>query len=187
MKITLLNNHSNCADHSTRVHINEATGHHCPVCGVALTHRVFHGVSIEECWQCSGVWIAEDTLKSIESRNVHSLQLLDALLEPTGVVMPVTAGSPCPICGRGMEEFRFLLDTHIVLHRCDCCDGLWVAHGQLTQMAVALTEIRRPVTDKEAVIAKCVADQARFEDAIARAAIRNQVLGGLYRRQFASV
>jgi hypothetical protein len=79
-----------------------------------------------------------------------------------------------------MEQFHFLIDTPIILHRCDNCEGLWIGSGELTQMSAALVEVDRPATEKEIAMAKGIEPQAREEDAHANAAIRAQAMRGFF-------
>ena len=42
-----------------------------------------------------------------------------------------------------MDQFHFMMHGPILLHHCGACEGLWIYHGQLTQIAQAI-ESREP-------------------------------------------
>jgi Zn-finger nucleic acid-binding protein len=125
----------------------------CPVCRVDLVGKIYDGVTFTECPQCAGVWFFEDDLKHLESENVQDLGLVDLMDVP---IQP--AGSPsdalvCPMCGQAMGQFHFMADSPILLHRCASCEGLWIEHGKLTQMAAAIEAAQKPPTSEEIALA----------------------------------
>lgn len=40
----------------------------CPRCGVALAARDYHGVTIDECPRCAGIWLDKGELKAVLER-----------------------------------------------------------------------------------------------------------------------
>ena len=54
----------------------------CPHCGKPLQETPYHGVQVQECPSCHGIWLDKDTLqKSRESKEGNWLQrLLEAFL-----------------------------------------------------------------------------------------------------------
>lgn len=40
----------------------------CPKCGTTLHHREWHGVQVEECGDCQGVWLDKGELEEIAGR-----------------------------------------------------------------------------------------------------------------------
>jgi len=127
--------------------------HSCPVCKVALEDKVYDGVTFSECSQCSGVWILEDDLRNLESENLQDLDHLDLSDVPIQPAGSPTAKLACPECGQEMEQFHFMVDTPILLHRCDSCDGIWIDHGELAQMEAAIGVANRPPTAEEIALA----------------------------------
>ncbi len=102
----------------------------CPVCKVALIDKSLHGMGFEECPQCAGVWITEQTLKGLEADDLRDLEAIDAMDVPVKAVDPGSAALGCPACGGAMGQFHFLYDSPIVLHRCDRCEALWIGSGE---------------------------------------------------------
>ena len=45
--------------------IREAARQHCPECGARLEHGRMHGVSVESCPSCHGVWLTKQNLDEI--------------------------------------------------------------------------------------------------------------------------
>jgi Zn-finger nucleic acid-binding protein len=109
----------------------------CPECGAALAGKMYDGVAFSECPQCAGVWFFEDDLKHLETENVQDLDAVDLLEAPIKPVGAPSALLACPMCGGAMQQYHFMEDNPIVIHRCTPCAGLWMEHGQLKQMAEA--------------------------------------------------
>ena len=123
--------------------------HSCPNCKVTLASKVYDGVAFTECPQCMGVWIFEDDLRHLESENVHDLEKIDETSAPIHPVSSPSEVLACPDCGMAMQQCHFMIDGPILLHRCSACEGLWVDHGELTQMAQAIEAANRPPTREE--------------------------------------
>jgi Zn-finger nucleic acid-binding protein len=125
--------------------------HSCPTCKVPLKDQAFDGVAFAECPECAGVYIHEEDLRKLETQSVHELDKLDmanVALHPAGSASDVLA---CPQCDKPMEQFHFLIDGPVLLHRCNACEGLWIEHGKLTQMAAAIEAAHSPATPEERI------------------------------------
>lgn len=153
--------------------------HNCPECNVALVAKVFDGVSFEECQECGGVWILEEALRQLELKDVEDLGRIDQMDTPTKPAPPEESTVACPACGKTMDAFHFLIDTPIRLHRCLSCNGLWIGHGELTQMAAALEDAKKPITKEEAVLAQKAELEAEFEEDHRRTMQRYQSITGI--------
>jgi len=113
----------------------------CPVCRIGLVDQKFDGVSFAECPQCAGIWILEEELKRLESVGVDELKRLDGMERPMSVPPPAASSVfACPSCGQAMEQFHFLYNTPIMLHRCQPCGGLWIEDGEMAQMATMIEQ-----------------------------------------------
>lgn len=128
--------------------------HSCPVCNTALTDKMYDGVAFLECPQCAGIWIYETDLKQLETKNIKDLNQLDIMDVPIKPVESPADVLTCLECGGTMEQFHFMMDTPIMLHRCDACEGLWINHGELTQMEAAIEAANQPPTAEEIAIVK---------------------------------
>jgi Zn-finger nucleic acid-binding protein len=127
--------------------------HPCPECGAELAGRIYDGVAFSECPQCAGVWFFEDDLKHLEKQDVEGLDRIDLLETPVKPAPAPTAALACPMCGGAMAQFHSLAADPVVLHRCAACEGLWMEHGQLTQMAAAVEAANKPPTPEEIALA----------------------------------
>ena len=150
----------------------------CPVCRTALAHKIFDAVGLEECPQCAGVWIKVEALKSMESRSVGDLEEIDSVNIPIQAVVHPSMIMHCPECGLALASFNFEYDTPIQLHRCDTCDGVWVEHGQLTQMALTIEHTRGPVTVQDSHPVDDAEALAEFSGEHARAMDRSSLISG---------
>lgn len=124
--------------------------HPCPECGTALAGGIYDGITFSECPQCAGIWFFTDDLQHLEAQNVHDLNAIDLLQQPVKPVTSPPALLACPMCGGAMQQFNFASGSPVVVHACRACRGLWMEHGQLTQMATALESAVKPPTPGEA-------------------------------------
>ena len=44
----------------------------CPRCGIALTPRDYHGVTIDDCSRCHGIWLDKGELETVVEREDES-------------------------------------------------------------------------------------------------------------------
>jgi ribosomal protein L37AE/L43A len=67
--------------------VRELARFRCPKCGARLAERLFHGVTIDECAECGGLWLDRGELRAVARRNSEGwiasfLEGLRHLLEP---------------------------------------------------------------------------------------------------------
>lgn len=137
--------------------------HGCPDCRLPLVDKTYNQVSFRECPECTGLWILEKDLTSIEAEDAHALAIVDSLDRPTKDPVYNSGARPCPACGLLMERFRFLQSTSIILDRCVCCEGIWADDGELAQMARVL-DIAPPTPPEHLALTQAKAEElmARF-------------------------
>jgi len=58
--------------HEVDAAIKDATHMRCPKCGTRLEQRAHHGVSVDECPSCHGVWLGKGELDMIGGRETDS-------------------------------------------------------------------------------------------------------------------
>jgi hypothetical protein len=56
------------ARESVEADIKKAALMHCPKCGESLTQRTLHGVTVDTCPACQGMWLEKGELEAIAKR-----------------------------------------------------------------------------------------------------------------------
>jgi Zn-finger nucleic acid-binding protein len=124
----------------------------CPVCKIPLDPKTYDNAAFQECSQCAGVWILQSALGELEEENVQDLDQIDDSEVPIKQAADPSE-MDCPCCGKDMLKYHFMYDTPIQLYRCDDCNGLWIEHGELKQMAAAIEAAKEPPTAEEIALA----------------------------------
>ena len=98
----------------------------CPRCQVAMKLRDHEGVQVNECENCTGMFlhrgelnkIAEPTQGDLEFSTLHAESFSHAdRYEPI----------KCPDCdNQAMQKVEFNIHTGIVLDYCPTCEGFWL-------------------------------------------------------------
>ena len=117
----------------------------CPKCGMPLLEFTFHGIRIDQCAGCEGIWLDAGELKQIlRSRPgpVISLELaqaqawaeadLKALGPAEALRFRTVHHMKCPRCGGGLSEVPF---RDLTTDLCTRCRGVWLDPGELEQVA----------------------------------------------------
>ena len=99
----------------------------CPSCGKQLKLESTRGLAVERCETCAGMWLSVSDFG----------QLIRKVGPTSGSAKPPSRASKidCPKCQRSLVPFNYAYDSGIFIHRCHECDGVWLATGQLEQIA----------------------------------------------------
>ncbi len=124
----------------------------CPACPSQILESVHeHGVEIDACVRCGGLWFDAGELAKL-------LQSYDEKLTPTGKVADGlgkrlgATDRPCPHCRDKLVEHELSADNPVAVDVCPTCDGVWLDHDELThaqaghQLADATSAIERERT-----------------------------------------
>ncbi len=114
----------------------------CPVCTVLMPARQVGGIGLNECRECNGLWIPDDSFDLLVSRAIDARRNADpaqlAALKPR-----VTGSNPaaqrvqyrkCPVCDGFMQRRNFRRSSGVII---DCCSshGTWLDADELEQIA----------------------------------------------------
>jgi len=107
----------------------------CPRCDLALIVLEMHGVEVDYCHRCCGVWIDAGELEDLIEQTGATVEdpLVDfRTVEPAGKAKR----DLCPRCDRRMEVVRKICTdgTTLQLDRCPVRHGLWFDKDELQQL-----------------------------------------------------
>lgn len=112
---------------------NSAAGCDCPRCGHKLQSREYADMSVEECDDCGGLFLAPDMLE----------RLVAAHDAPTGMRLALPKREfkretsvryiHCPVCRKMMNRQAFARISGIVIDVCKS-HGLWFDGGELAEV-----------------------------------------------------
>jgi Zn-finger nucleic acid-binding protein len=132
----------------------------CPDCALSLVPTDFHGVQVDACSNCGGIFFDEGEVSQIRQQGSSALELLDSQIVGQMAGGASRDAKLCPNCRVRMDEYRYLYTSPVVLNSCSHCGGIWAQDGELRQMAEHLKN------EKESAIPpKLMVQMKAIEDA----------------------
>lgn len=114
----------------------------CPVCNSELSAVTYHGLEVDTCKNCGGIWFDPDELKFyidffIQDNPDLSPSAITIKREkkPLPVIQRPETQKLCPRCGEAMHMFNYACDSNIILDKCPQCQGIWTDGGEIRQLA----------------------------------------------------
>jgi Zn-finger nucleic acid-binding protein len=108
----------------------------CPDCSETLYARKVGAVEVDGCASCGGLWLDEGELGALGRAAPEQLVQLDHKFRPG--MMPAIApqrSNACPACGQALTAVPHPMLPDLELDACRNCRGVWLNHGELTQIA----------------------------------------------------
>src|SRR3989344_5399174 len=114
----------------------------CPSCKIPLRRIDNHGIALDECAQCGGVWFDASELKKVIDSTDNALRWIDLNLfeQEEGKFTHSVQGEACPRCGAQMTQFIYK-ESGAVISMCTSCKGVWLAKGELSRIISFLEDI----------------------------------------------
>ncbi|HLV78847.1 MAG TPA: zf-TFIIB domain-containing protein [Chthonomonadaceae bacterium] len=138
----------------------------CPNCSAEMRAETVHGVPLEVCPQCEGIWFHADALRTLLEMDPEALAELEQ--PPVPPVEQKQAGPStrlCPDCMLSLQQYHYLYNSPIVLEACMNCGGFFVENEQLGKMQQWLDQAQQPMTkDEEAKVVLAEATIAHDEE-----------------------
>lgn len=101
----------------------------CPICGKSMVALEFHGVELDHCLHCGGVWLDRGELGVLLAG--------DPAYHPEWKLQGGAAGSKtCPHCTRKLAVVP-LRDSNLEVDVCTHEHGLWLDAGELEKLGAA--------------------------------------------------
>jgi Zn-finger nucleic acid-binding protein len=113
----------------------------CPRHGVALQSKELHGISVEICPSCGGMFLDRGELSRVADETPGDIEFStldkDQLEHDDG-----SARLSCPRDGAAMSKVEFNIDTNIVLDYCSSgCHGFWLDAEELVRINQEIREL----------------------------------------------
>lgn len=101
----------------------------CPVCSIPLIVVERHGIELDFCLTCKGIWFDAGELKLLS----HALEIKADLPDIMSLEAMQTQEKerPCPRCDKKMDKVRM---AEVTIDRCRQSHGLWFDWGELGQV-----------------------------------------------------
>jgi Zn-finger nucleic acid-binding protein len=96
----------------------------CPKCHSALQKEMYHGMEVDQCSTCHGMWLDLEELDQLEDEALDIDDAKGSLMlsnEPTNY--------KCPHCGSSLHRFEYRL-TGLILDYCENQHGYWLDAGE---------------------------------------------------------
>jgi Zn-finger nucleic acid-binding protein len=92
----------------------------CPRDNTELESFDLHGIPVDRCPKCAGLWLDYSELDELED-TVFS----DDEFKGTLVFSDTATSLPCPVCGKPLKQFKYRLND-LVLEHCPNMHGFWL-------------------------------------------------------------
>jgi Zn-finger nucleic acid-binding protein len=104
----------------------------CPKCISPMVEVSFHGITVERCTSCQGLWF--DEFKKEELEKLHGAEALDIGAAAVGRVFNKVDMIDCPHCGTRMIRMVDLKQPHIWFEHCKLCGGSFFDAGEFRDL-----------------------------------------------------
>jgi Zn-finger nucleic acid-binding protein len=149
----------------------------CPNCANPMKIETVHGVQLDVCECCAGIWFNADEIRALLAADPKSLAELEDQAVPHQEQRKVGPSKMlCPDDHVLLDEFHYLYNSPVLLHTCATCGGVFVADGELSQMQSWYDKSHEPMTKEEQDRVNMAVDVAQHETFM----LRQQRLQGLF-------
>ncbi len=116
----------------------------CPVCHKLMIIIESHGIELDYCTSCEGVWFDASELELfLEAANMPGAEFTPEALLKLPEVKETPHARKCPICGKKMREVA-VSKPPIIIDVCHRGDGLWFDGGEVRQLLTQLAAKESP-------------------------------------------
>ncbi len=100
----------------------------CPKCGAEMETVTFHGVEVDRCTQCKGLWF--DAMEKEELKRYEGSEEIDVGDAKLGRQYNTVDRIDCPQCHTQMIRMVDLGQPHIWFESCTVCYGAFFDAGE---------------------------------------------------------
>lgn len=112
----------------------------CPKCRVPLSETILHGVAVDYCPKCLGIWFEKEELRWAKDRKDKDLKWLDIDLWDKKEQFKVVRGIRlCPSCRMPLYEVYYG-ESGVVVDVCNLCHGIWLDRAEFEKIINYLKE-----------------------------------------------
>jgi len=106
----------------------------CPICKKDFDKSIFHGVEVDYCPTCLGIWFEEDELRLAKDEKDQNLKWLDIDLWEDFKKLKISRGIRlCPSCRLPLYEVYYG-DSGVIVDICNVCKGIWLDRGEFKKI-----------------------------------------------------
>lgn len=105
----------------------------CPKCDHEFSSNMLHGIPVETCSSCSGIWFHREKIRAflgqaLESSGQH------AVMATLREVNPTPTDLSCPVC---REKWLKSIKPHgIEVEKCSSCGGVFLDPGEIDLLSL---------------------------------------------------
>jgi len=122
----------------------------CPNCSNPMHVEDVHGIQLDVCPQCAGIWFDAEELRNLMDRDPLALLELEDL---TPMKITQESAGPsirhCPADSFPLQNYHYLYDSPVVLEVCTDCGGCFIEEKELSKMQEWLNMSQRPISKTE--------------------------------------
>ncbi len=116
----------------------------CPACGTNLASYKAHGVELDGCSRCKGIWLGRDELSRLKRQSGEGAwQVLRWLEDETEAIKrtrAVATERTCPHCGDRRLLSTWFGDSGVIIDWCSTCRGVWLDRQEFRAIVGHLRE-----------------------------------------------
>ena len=125
----------------------------CPGCRTDLNLYALHGLEIEGCPACKGIWLDRDELRKLKDKSQtgtwRTLRWLDDEMEAMEKAHAVLSSRACPKC----EDKKLLAtkfgESNVLIDLCPSCQGIWLDRDEFQEILDYLNDKLDTLTSAE--------------------------------------
>ena len=104
----------------------------CPVCDTEMAVLELHGVEIDYCFSCGGIWLDSGELEELIGDEKKSDEIIHLFKDVTSTNKEKKR--PCPICGKAMKKVEVQLENPVIIDKCPKEHGIWFDKDELLKI-----------------------------------------------------
>ena len=112
----------------------------CPDDAATLEPRALHGLTLDACPVCAGVYFDDGEVAALVGSGPDALSQVERDVAPSDLAVVVDCGAPkrCPGCRALMCAYTYRYSSDARMDGCERCGGVWVMDGGLAKIAAHL-------------------------------------------------
>ena len=91
-----------------------------------------HGVEIDYCFSCGGIWLDSGELEELIGDEKKSDEIIHLFKDVTSTNKEKKR--PCPICGKAMKKVEVQLGDPVIIDKCPKEHGIWFDKDELLKI-----------------------------------------------------
>ena len=111
----------------------------CPECQIPLRVKLHHGVELDLCTGCRGVWFDATELSAVllgpaKRPTAYTIRFDESHLRPL-----ISSNVTCPVCATASLGRAVWGD--VVAFKCEACQGIWISAHSIERLRAQLVDL----------------------------------------------